>query len=864
MTFSHAATSDQNALLKEVISSPQGLTHQEAEQRLSQHGKNELHQHETAWWQLLARQLRSPFIYLLLFAGSVSLFVGELLDGSLILAFIAINLILSFLQEYHSERTLRLLKQFVSPSCNVLRDGHVSVLPSAQLVIGDVIKIQTGDIIPADIRLLEEQNLTVDESAFTGESVEVRKSTTIPSKSIDAIYQATNLGFSGSVVVSGNGTGIVYATGHETVLGTVTTLTVETARESNFEKGISRFSAFILRLVIVTIVGVFVAHLLLKPGTASPLELLLFSIALAISVVPEALPVVMTVCLSKGARQLAKDHVVVKRLSAIEDLGSIEILCTDKTGTITENNLSVAAVYGKEHDACLLAAARASTTMGDTTRQANNSFDIAVWRALNDAQRDLARQTERKADLPFDPKRRRNSVLVAAQHGLQLIVRGAPEAIMPYANNAAADATAREHWLKEQGQHGRRVIAVATSDAIHATHYTQKDEERPLHLLGLIAFEDPIKSTATQAIKEARRLGVRVKILTGDHPEVARAVAEEVGLVSPGDRVLSGEEWEQLSHDERTSVAQTCAVFARVSPEQKYHIIQHLEETHAVGFLGEGINDAPALKMAHIGIVVNNASDVAREAADVVLLERSLEVIIQGIRGGREVFANTLKYIRITLSTAFGNFYAIACASFILPELPMLPVQILLVNLLSDTPMVAIATDHVDPLEVKRPRPPDVKDVILLATILGLVSTVFDFIFFGTFRHREIGVLRTQWFLGSILTELVFIYSARTRRFFLRASTPSFTLVMLTTAIGVLTIGLPFTPFGQQVFSFVHPDVHDLSMTLGIVIAYFVANECAKLLYLRFFRELDTSTTKSKPRSTPRTIARSRVANGHS
>lgn len=833
MTFSQASSQKSETLFTELQSSAHGLRTAEVQLRLARDGKNELSQQQVRWWQIILRQFKSPFIYLLIGAALLSFLLREWTDGLMILLFITINAVLGFSQEYHSEKTIRLLKQFVGSSCRVLRDQQRLTIPSTELVVGDIVHVVAGDIIPADLRFLRDQNLNVDESTFTGESMSVKKTSDTLSAPTEQVYQATNCGFSGSIVVSGEGDGIVFATGANTAIGSLTKLTVETVRESSFEKGIARFSQFILKLVLVTLLLVIGLHLIFKPSQTPLLELFLFAIALAVSVIPEALPVVMTVCLSKGARRLASHHVVVKRLSAIEDLGGIEVLCTDKTGTLTQNKLTLVEVYGTDRARCLQMASLASTVMGDDTRQPNNSFDIAIWRALSDTERAQARLAQRLAQIPFDPHRRRSSVLVRFQGDTSLIVRGAPEHVLHHLSLAPEERTAIQTWLTKQGQQGRRVLAVSRAPAPKQDHYTPEAEEQKQTLLGIIAFEDPIKPTASHAITQAKTTGVLVKILTGDHPDVARAVAMQVGLVGKKDPVITGEEWDRFSHDQRTQAVETCQVFARVSPEQKYHIIQHLEETHAVGFLGEGINDAPALKMAHVGIVVKEASDVAREAADVILLENSLDVIVQGIQEGREVFANTVKYIRMTLAANFGNFYAIAAASFFIDYLPLLPVQILLVNLLSDFPMIAIATDHVDAQELRRPRSYDVRDTVIIATVLGLVSTIFDFVFFAVFRHRPSEVLQTQWFIGSILTELAFLYSIRTRLFFLRAKGPSLTLALLTFSAAVCTVVIPFTSFGARIFSFFRPRFMDLFISLSIVAIYFITTEVVKLLYVR-------------------------------
>lgn len=821
-------------MLRLLKSSPDGLTVHEAAKRLSEHGFNELTSKDHGLWQLFVRQLRSPFVYLLFAATLISFGLKNVTEGCLIILFVTINTALGFSQEYHSAKALELLKQFVVATVRVRRDGHLQLIASRELVPGDILLLEAGDVVPADARLIEVQALTMDESLLTGESVQGVKVSHALAQATEQPHEAKNMVFSGTTVASGRGVAVVIATGDGTILGTISRLTADTNHQSGFEKGLSRFSAFILRLVLVTLFIMFGAHLLLPGRETSPFELLLFSIALAVSVIPEALPVVTTICLSKGALRLAKNKVVVKRLSAIEDLGSIEVLCTDKTGTITENRMQIDNVYGGEMEQIIWYATLPSSCLGETKQQTNNSFDIALWRACDKAAQGRLRAVPCLAELPFDPVRRRSSTLIKEGASSLLIQRGAPETILQCCLASSEEETRALAWAVAQGREGRRVLAVATKPMGDAVSYLPAQEAHGFTLQGLVSFKDPIKASTSEAIKNAQTLGVTVKILTGDSAEVAGAVAKSIGLLKDEENVMTGAAFEALKQDERLEAARTHHVFARVSPEQKHAVIQALEQQYEVGFLGEGINDAPALKAANVGIVVQGASDVAREAADVVLLQQSLEVIVSGIREGREVFANTLKYIKATLASNFGNFYAVAISSFLIPSLPMLPIQILLLNLLSDFPMIAIATDTVDAQELHRPRSYQVRDIITFATALGLTSTLFDFLFFGLFYRLEPAVLQTNWFIGSILTELIFVYSIRTHLPFWRASRPSWILTALTSVAAGVTIFLPYSKFGQDLLHFQAPSTAHLILILSIVAVYFGATETVKLGYQRY------------------------------
>ncbi|NBS41570.1 HAD family hydrolase, partial [bacterium] len=658
-----------------------------------------------------------------------------------------------------------------------------------------------------------------DESVLTGESEPMAKTSDPLAKAADAPYAAKNIGFTGTTVVSGRGVGVVIATGAKTQIGDIAKLTAQTDEPSAFEKSIGRFSVFILKLIVVTLIVVFVANVAIKGTGANVPELLVFAIALAVSVIPEALPVVITTTLSRGALRLAKRHVVVKRLSAIEDLGSIDVLCSDKTGTITENKMEVADVHGSRHHEALYLAAVASSFLGERRPHPNTAFDVAVWDKLDETDRKKAAETVRTDEKPFDPVRRYNSVVADGQ----TIVRGAPEEVVALCGGGADELA----WASEQGTRGRRVLAVAAGK-----------NETSLKIVGILSFVDPVKPTAAGAIRRAKALGVHVKILTGDSREVAASVARGIKLIASDDEVMTGAEWDAVPEHDRLAAAQAHAVFARVSPRQKFEIIESLRGCCEVGFLGEGINDAPALKVASVGIVVDGASDIAREAADIVLLQHSLDVIVEGIREGREVFANTVKYIKATLASNFGNFLAIATATFLVDYLPMLSIQILLLNLLSDFPMIAIATDRVDGTELKSPRTYDLRDIAYAATVLGVVSTVFDFIFFGLYHNSGASVLQTNWFVGSVLTELALIFSVRTRLPFWKAARPAGILLWLSVAAVLAAVAIPHSRFGHDVFHFVTPAPGTLAGIFGIVIVYFTLTEIVKLAYERFSRTL--------------------------
>lgn len=827
-SFSSLKTAD---VIKEFGSSlASGLSSKVVAEKLKLEGKNEFNDDQAHWWQIFLRQLKSPFIYLLLAASVLAFFLGEALDGWMILLFIIINTFLGFYQEFKSEQALKLLRQYTKSVVKVIRGGKQIVVDSSCLVTGDIVILETGDRVPADIRLLEESDLIVDETVLTGESIAVHKSGLTLLKTPTDMYGATNLVFSGTNIVGGESKGIVLMTGQNTAFGQIKQLTTETAKESIFAKGISQFSSFILKLTVITLIFVFLANIAIKGDEANIFELLIFSVALAVSVIPEALPVVTTLSLSRGALKLAKKKVIIKRLSAVEDLGSIEILCTDKTGTITENKLRVNELLPLDGRDNLLIYANLA---GAFLKESLEPFDIALNNALTN-KKSLS-GFKKISECPFDPKRRRNSVLVADKSNNKvLIVRGAPEEIFNLCVNM--DGKSRKifkEWLFNEEQQGHRVLAVATKiiDSNIPTDISILEDK--LTCDGCISFVDPIKKSTYQAVKKANKLGVSIKIITGDSLTVSTNVAKQIGLVSGSSNVVLTAEFLAWTEKRQKQLLPAISVFARTDPEQKHQLIKLLQENFEVGFLGEGINDSPALKAAGVSIVVESASDISREAADIILLKKDLSVIIDGIEEGRKIFTNTIKYLKSTLASNFGNFYAVALSSLFINFLPMLPVQLLLVNLLSDFPMIAIVTDSVDINETKAPKKYHANDVIVIATILGVVSMIFDFIIFGFFYQISPEVLQTNWFIGSILTELVFLFSIRTRLPFYKAAFPSRTVIWLTLSAAIATVIIPFTIIGQRVFHFVRPSFSHLFIIFGLVAAYFVCSEIIKNMYYR-------------------------------
>lgn len=809
-----------------------------AERRLHD-GANVLASNETSWLTILARQFFSPLVGLLVAAGSISFFLGETTDGLTVVGILILNGLLGFTQEFRSAKSVKLLEKFLRATATVRRDGKILSVDRSQLVKGDIVLLKAGDAVPADLRLILAESLRIDESTLTGESVEITKTDQPLEQPTGSINAATNVVFSGSWVRHGEGEGIVIAIGDRSVVGGIATLVSTTHHTSTFEKNIQQFSGFLVKVVAISLLIVLAVNLLSKSDSIHFSEQLLFALALAISVIPEALPAVTTITFSRGALQLARQHVVVKRLSAIEDLGHIDVLCTDKTGTLTENRPAVASIMTADKRVFLDAVlASIPPTVRAGGRESGDPFDAALLEYAQHEGLPLP-QGDVLDELPFDAERRRSGTVIREGNHHRFIVRGAPEIVLDLSKHGFEKASKEQILAKieQLGNAGERTLAVAAAEVSLPLPTDLSSLEANLNFLGIISFDDPIKPSTRKAIIDAEKLGVDVKIVTGDSPAVAGSVARQLDLIRSPHEVLAGNQLDVMSPLEFDHAVRTGRVFARMTPIQKFKLIESLERQHlSVGFLGEGINDAPALKLATVSLVVDAASDVARAAADIVLLDKSLQVIVDGIKQGRVIYGNVLKYLKYTLVGNFGNFFAIAGISLIVDYLPMLPVQILLTNILTDFPLVAVAGDNVDDREILQPQHFRLRELGFLTLTLGMVSSLFDFIFFGIFHGQDPAVIQTLWFTCSILTELALIFSIRTVMPFNRVKLPSTTLVVLTIAAAGFAILAPFSPIGHDVFHFITPTAPQMLIIAGIVSTYFVLTETVKRLYYRQYR----------------------------
>jgi Mg2+-importing ATPase len=734
--------------------------------------------------------LTNPLAAILLVACAVSAVLGDAVNATLIMLMVALGVGLDFVLTHRSQRAAERLREEVAPRATALRDGEWVEVLRRDLVPGDVVRLCAGDRIPADARLVECRDLHVHEAALTGESMPVEKEASGGSDRI----------FLGTSVVSGTGVAVVTATGRATAFGDIAARLSARPPQTEFERGLAAFAALIMKTVVFLVLFVVVAGVLMH---RPPLQSLLFAVALAVGLTPEFLPVIVTVTLAQGAVRMARRRVIVKHLAAIEDFGSMNVLCSDKTGTLTTGEMRL--------DAALDFVGRPSSDV-ITMASLNATFQTGIRSPLDTAivacATPLTRQWRKIDEIPFDFERRRLSVVVDGPGGRRLVTKGAPEAIVDLCVSCQVDGALKPLEKAERatcratyealGARGARVLAVAERSLPEQARYTAADE-CGLTLVGFLAFSDPPMPGVADAIAALRRDGVAVKILTGDSELVARHVGGQVGL-DVGHIVL-GADVERMSDAALAVMAEKVTVFARVSPGQKSRIIHALHSRgHVVGFLGDGINDAPSLHLADVGISVAGAVDVAKDAADIILRERSLDVLHQGILEGRRAFANVMKYLLMGTSSNFGNMVSMAAAALFLPFLPMLPTQILLNNFLYDLAQVTIPTDHVDDAMVQRPRRWNIAVIRNFMILIGPISSVYDFLTFGVllgvFRAGE-AAFHTGWFVESLATQVLVIFVIRTAGNPL-ASRPSVALAGTTLAVVVVGALLPFTPFAEM------------------------------------------------------------------
>ena len=819
-----------DAVLSALGSSPTGITTADATARLQTYGPNVLADRTVTAFDVLVRQLRNPLLLLLLGAAGVSALTGDVTDAAIIATIVALSVGLGFFNEFRSERAVAALHNSLRHEAITWRDGEARKVDVLELVPGDVIDLRLGDLIPADARLLDATQLECDEAVLTGESMPATKAVLAPTTdhSTDELGPPTVVSM-GTIVHQGSGRAVVVSTGSASAFGRIAKGLAEQQSETAFQTGLRSFSRLLVKVAGVLTTSIFVVNIVLHRPI---LDALLFSLAIAIGITPQLLPAVVSLSLSTGSRQLAKKKVLVKRLVTIEDLGNIEILFTDKTGTLTEGAITFDSAIdcsGAPSDRALVLGLLCNeATLTDGAAASGSPLDVALWNAPG-ASPSLVAGYHQLAFSPFDHERQLASVLVHSPDGAELLVaKGAPEAVLARCSSLPAEA---QPTLDRLFGDGARVVAVATRDAsgLGDRNHLQADDEQGLELVGYLTFIDRPKADAGEALATLKKLGIAVKIITGDNGTVAAKVCHDLGLEVTG--VLTGAEVSALSDDDLLSKIGTTTVFSRVSPEDKSRIVRTARKSGAdVAFMGDGVNDAVALHAADVGISGDTATDVAKDAADIVLLDKDLGVLADGVMEGRRIFANTLKYVLMATSSNFGNMFSAAGASLFLTFLPMLPSQILLNNLLYDVGQLAIPTDEVDEEVLARPAAWDISFVRRFMVTFGPVSSIFDFLTFFVMLgvlHANHAEFRSGWFVESLATQTLVVFLIRTRRIPFYRSRPSRGMLITPPACALVGALLPFSPLAH-VLGFTTLPLSFFLILLAMILTYLILVETVK------------------------------------
>jgi len=826
-------------LLRTLGSSTRGLAPEEAQRRRARHGRNVLTPaRRHAVLRLLLDRFRSPLLLILIFAALVSLAVHDWVDALVVLGIVLISAVLGAIQEYRATSAVEKLRQRVAATTTVLRDDTSLVIASADIVPGDIVLLSSGSLVPADGVVLEAKDFFVSQALLTGETFPVEKRPGVVAARA-SLAERDNSVFMGTSARSGTAKVLIVHTGRDSAFGEIAESMAKRPPETEFERGLRHFGGMLMKIMVLVVLAVLTINILLQRPTV---DTLLFAIALAVGLSPELLPAILAITLSKGAQKMAAHGVIVRQLNAIENLGSMGVLCTDKTGTLTQGvvNLDATLDAGGQPSAEILRLAALNARL---QQGLSNPLDGAVV-ARAEAEGIVTEATLKLDEIPYDFVRKRLSIVVAQPDSgdALMITKGALEQVLEACDQVQRgdatvplDASALEEIRRSftaWSEQGYRVLGVARRSMERRSAYTREDE-RNMSFAGFLLFFDPPEPGVRQTLDALHALGVRLKIITGDNRLVARHVAGAVGL--PVERILTGAEMLDMKDEALWRLAPEVSLFAEVDPNQKERIIRALQKTgHVVGYLGDGINDAPALHAADVGISVNTAVDVAKEAADLVLLEHDLDVVRQGIDEGRHTFANTLKYIFVGTSANFGNMISMAAASLFLPFLPMLAKQVLLNNFMADIPAMSIAGDNVDREWESTPHRWDMRFVRNFMITFGLVSTIFDMITFGALFYlvgETPELFRTGWFVESLLTQLAILFVIRTYLPFY-ASRPGSVLAATALVMMAFAVLLPYSPLAAPL-GFVPLPLPVLSAILAISILYIVVSELTKQMFYR-------------------------------
>ncbi len=826
------ATISVEELFQRLGTTKAGLSEEEAERRLDQYGLNEVAaEKEHTWVHRLFTASRNPLVILLTVLATISYATGDLRAGSVMVLMVILGLGLRFVQESRADAAAAKLKAMISVTATVVRNGEAREIPIGQLVPGDIVQLSAGDMIPADVRVISAKDLFIIQATLTGESMPVEKMEAADTRQGIGLLERSNACFLGTSVESGTAKAVVIATGSHTYFGHIARSLAGQQEETSFDRGIKKFTWLMIRFILVMVPLVFMINGLTKHNWH---DAFFFSMAVAVGLTPEMLPMIVSVCLSKGAMAMSRKKVIVKRLNAIQNFGAMDVFCTDKTGTLTMDHI-ILELYCNIHKEESEEVLRDAYVISHFQSGLKNVLDRAVLK-YTELHKELSLEKYSKVDeIPFDFSRRMMSVVVDGSGGeRQLLTKGAPEAvfkkcahfdyegeIFPMEPILVGDLLEE---LNELNSDGFRVLAVAKKKVEKRPAYSKADEDG-LVLTGYLAFLDPPKETAVKAISALNQHGVTVKVLTGDNDLVTRKVCTEVGLKA--EKIPLGSEVEKMSDEELAELVDRFNVFARLSPAHKQRIVKALQKKgHTVGFMGDGINDAPALRAADVGVSVDNAVDIAKESADVILLEKNLMVLEEGILEGRKVFVNILKYIRMGASSNFGNMFSVIGASAWLPFVPMAPIQVLTNNLLYDFSQVPIPTDNVGLQQIAKPRPWNIGEIAKFIVCIGPISSIFDYTTYGMmwfiFKCNDLNLVppsdlatrfgntagteqtyaaalfHTGWFVESLMTQTLIIHVIRTNLIPFIQSRASWQLTMTTVVIMALGAYLPFSPLATS------------------------------------------------------------------
>ncbi len=803
-----------------------GLSNIEAERRIKENGLNIIPFHKNfPWWKDLLNHFKSPLIVILLIASIISLTVAETLNATIIFLMILVSVTIDFFQERDARNAAEKLQFLIKTKVNVLRDGTILEIVHQNLCVGDIIMLNAGKIVPADARIISSNALYINQSSLTGESFPCEKNAEAVLNSTNDLNKLTNIAFMGTNVISGVAHALIIKTAGDSEFGKIAVELTEKDEETDFGKGVKEFGFMVMKLTIGLVLFIFLINSLHKQNI---LDSFMFAIAVAVGLTPELLPMIMSLTMSKGSLKMAKKGVIVKKLSAIPNFGSMNILCTDKTGTLTEDKIKLI---------------KCINTNGELSESVfllaylNSLFQTGIKNPLDDAiinDRTIDVSSFKKInEIPFDFYRKRMSVIIAENEKHTLICKGAPEEMIKSCVNNAETIEHGMEQYKLLSAEGYRVLAIGTK-IIKQKNSFDKNDEQELNLAGFIAFLDPPKQDADDVIRELYSIGVEVKIITGDNHLVTQKICKDINL--PINGMMEGYEMDTLTDEALAKRVLNTTIFTRFSPEQKNRVIHALKsDNKAVGFMGDGINDAPSLKAADIGISVSSATDIAKESADIILTEKDLLVLKDGILEGRKTFGNTMKYIKMGMSSNFGNMFSVAAATIFLPFLPMLPVQILINNFLYDISQITIPSDNVDEEYVKLPQRWNMKMIYKFMLIFGITSSVFDLItFWILYRYFNISIaqFRTGWFMESLATQILVVFIIRTHKVPFFASRPSFKLITSTLLCLLVGWSLPYLPFAAKI-GFEKLPIKIIAYLFALIIVYLFSAEMVKRLIHR-------------------------------